>query len=181
MWIRSTVYKKTQYIGLDNVIHKYLLSVWNWNWGGWILSHHPHSITFLRAVSLIIISYHRETGVCDSGNWFGLIDRGWRIGGKIQEWTLCGRYWGKGKGKAVPLQAWSGPEVSRTLRFSNFMTTAQDSGKIVSLYPQEIHMALISVRGWFDPRAIMPPEGLCHWKISMTPSEIEPETCQFAA
>ena len=38
-----------------------------------------------------------------------------------------------GKGKAVPLQAWSGPEVSRKLRFPDFMTTAQDGGKVVSL------------------------------------------------
>jgi hypothetical protein len=34
------------------------------------------------------------------------------------------------KGKAVPLQAWSGPEVSRKLRFPDFLTTAQDGGKI---------------------------------------------------
>jgi hypothetical protein len=34
--------------------------------------------------------------------------------------------------KAVPLQAWSGPEGSRKLRFPNFMTTAQDGGKVVS-------------------------------------------------
>ena len=40
---------------------------------------------------------------------------------------------GKGKGKAVPLQAWSGPEGSRKLRFPYFVTTAQDGGKIVSL------------------------------------------------
>jgi len=30
------------------------------------------------------------------------------------------------KGKAVPLQAWSGPEGSRKLRFPDFMATAQD-------------------------------------------------------
>ena len=36
------------------------------------------------------------------------------------------------KGKAVPLQAWSGPEGSRELRFPDFMT-AQESGKVVSL------------------------------------------------
>jgi len=36
------------------------------------------------------------------------------------------------KGKAVPLQAWSGPEGSRKLRFPDFMTTAQDSDKDVS-------------------------------------------------
>jgi hypothetical protein len=29
-------------------------------------------------------------------------------------------------GKAVPLQAWSGPEGSRKLRFPDFMTTPQD-------------------------------------------------------
>ena len=39
----------------------------------------------------------------------------------------------KGKGKAVPLQTWSGPEDSRKLRFPDFMTTAQDGGKVVSL------------------------------------------------
>jgi hypothetical protein len=37
------------------------------------------------------------------------------------------------KGKAVPLQAWSGPEGSRKLRFPDYMTAAQDSGKVVSL------------------------------------------------
>jgi len=37
------------------------------------------------------------------------------------------------KGKAVPLQAWSGSEGSRKLRFPDFMTTAQDGGKVVSL------------------------------------------------
>ena len=39
----------------------------------------------------------------------------------------------EGKGKAVPLQAWSGPEGSRKLRFPDFMTTAQDGSKVVSL------------------------------------------------
>jgi hypothetical protein len=37
------------------------------------------------------------------------------------------------KGKAVPLQAWSGPEFSRNLRFPDFITTVQDGGKVVSL------------------------------------------------
>jgi len=35
--------------------------------------------------------------------------------------------------KATPLQAWSDPEGSRKLRFLDFMTTAQDGGKVVSL------------------------------------------------
>ena len=43
------------------------------------------------------------------------------------------------------------PEGSRKLRFPDFMTTAQDVRDVVSLthvllYPQEIHLVLISVR-----------------------------------
>ena len=37
------------------------------------------------------------------------------------------------KGKAVPLQAWSGPEGSRKLNLPDFMTTAQGCGKVVNL------------------------------------------------
>jgi len=49
---------------------------------------------------------------------------------------------GKCKDKALPLQAWSGPEGSRKLRFPDFVTTAQDGGKVVShthrpLYPRK--------------------------------------------
>jgi hypothetical protein len=56
------------------------------------------------------------------------------------------------KGKAVRLQAWSGPESSRKLKFPDYMTTAQDGGKVVSLtrrppLPQEMLLVLISVRG----------------------------------
>ena len=39
----------------------------------------------------------------------------------------------KGKGISVPLQAWSGSEGSKKLRFPDFMPTAQDGGKVVSL------------------------------------------------
>ena len=37
------------------------------------------------------------------------------------------------KGEAVPLQARTGPEGSRKLRFPDFVTTAQDGGKVVNL------------------------------------------------
>jgi len=57
------------------------------------------------------------------------------------------------KGKSVLLQAWSGPEGSRKLRFRNFVKTAKDGGKVVGLMhrpplaPQDILLVLISVRG----------------------------------
>jgi len=51
----------------------------------------------------------------------------------LKRWNLPCGVKGKGKGKAVPLQAWSGPEGSRKLRFPDFMTMAQDGGKVVSL------------------------------------------------
>ena len=48
---------------------------------------------------------------------------------------LCyvGRKKVKGKGKAVPLQAWTGPEGSRKLRVPDFVKTTQDGGKFVTL------------------------------------------------
>ena len=39
----------------------------------------------------------------------------------------------KSIGIAVPLKPWSGPECSRKLKFPDFMTTAQDGCKVVSL------------------------------------------------
>jgi hypothetical protein len=36
-------------------------------------------------------------------------------------------------GKAVPLQVWSSPEGAWNLRFPDYMTTAQDGGKVVKL------------------------------------------------
>ena len=46
--------------------------------------------------------------------------------------------------KAVPLQAWSGPEGSRKLMFPDFVAMAQDDGRLSALH---ILLVLISVRG----------------------------------
>jgi len=91
------------------------------------------------------------------------------VRGSHQERTVAGRphsplqlllY----KGKAVPLQARRGPEGSRKLSFPDFVTTAQDGGRLSALrtgrlYPQKILLVLTSVRGWVNPRAMV------QWKI----------------
>ena len=71
---------------------------------------------------------------------------------------------GKGKGKAVPLQARRSPEGSRKLRFVDIVTPAQDGGRLSALltgrlYSQEILLVLISVGGLVDPRVIVRSEG----------------------
>jgi len=68
------------------------------------------------------------------------------------------------KGKAVPLHAWTGPEGSRKLSLPDFVTTAQNGGRLSALrtgrlYPQEILLVLIFVRGRVDPRTIVRSEG----------------------
>jgi len=73
----------------------------------------------------------------------------------------------KDKGESVPIEASSGPEGFRKLRFLDFMTTAQDGGKVVSL----THRPPLPLRkySWYsfllvfvDPRAIVRSEGFCH-------------------
>jgi len=89
-------------------------------------------------------------------------------------WTILGTC--KKKVKQSHYRPWGFQEVEAP-RFQ-VRLSALRTGR---LYPQETFLVLISVRGWVDPRAIVQPEGLCQWKIPMTPSGIEPATFRLVA
>jgi len=65
----------------------------------------------------------------------------------------------KGKGTAVPLQAWSGPEVSRKMRFPDFMTKAQDGGRLSALSTGRLYP---------------PPHRKCSWYSFLLEAESTP-------
>jgi len=86
---------------------------------------------------------------------------GWLLGMRsvLAVLTAVGGLWGyyqshlrlTVKITAVPLQTWSGPEVSRKLSFPDYMTTAQGGGNISPTHwpplPPGSTLVLISVRG----------------------------------
>jgi hypothetical protein len=91
------------------------------------------------------------------------------------------------KGKAAPLQAWTGPEASRKLSFPDFMTTAQDGSKVVSLMNRP-PLPPGNAPGTHLCWRLSRPQGhsaigriLCQWKIPITPAWIEPATFRFVS
>ena len=81
------------------------------------------------------------------------------------------------KGKAVPLQVWSDPEGSRKLRFPDFMTTAQDGGKVVSL----THRPPLPPGNSSCYSFLLEAESkdFMSMKIPVTPAGIEPANFRF--
>jgi len=106
-----------------------VLSVWQF----WDDIHAKWLSTTL-AVPLQVLPAHRPR---QQQHTLSVSDRGWQY--LLHIYSYIFHFSGlcylkqKRKGKVIPLQARSGPEGSRKLRFPDYMTTSQDGGKVVSL------------------------------------------------
>jgi hypothetical protein len=124
----------------SNVI-SFLLSA---NWTRMILLPYVHNVQCLSGKSIMVVHVaaricgRMNTQFCKQTTLFRSVRCirvqglwSYKYGPRLPQCSVC--YVLYCKGKAVPLQAWSGLEGSRKLRFPDFMTTAQDGGNVVSL------------------------------------------------
>jgi hypothetical protein len=87
------------------------------------------------------------------------------------------------KSKSVPLQAWTGPEDSRKLRFPDFVTTAHDSGRLSALRTGRLYTPRKHSRYSFLLEAESTTGLQCDRKdfVLLTQSGIESATFRFVA
>jgi hypothetical protein len=77
---------------------------------------------------------------------------------KVKEKQLNYRPWGFQEVEAPRFQD------NRHMKMASLLAL-----RIGRLYPWEIFLVHFSVRGWVDPRTVVPTEGLFQWKIPMVP------------
>jgi len=82
---------------------------------------------------------------------------------------------------AVPLQAWRGPEGSRKLRLQDFMTTAQDGGRLSALctgrlYPRKYPWYSFLLEAESTPGPLCDRKDFMSMKNPLTSAGIEPAT-----
>ena len=104
--------------------------------------------------------------------------------GNSEGTSLFRRIWGEGK--AIPLQAWTSPEGSRSLRLPDFKKSALEGGRVVSP-TRRPPLPAGNIPGTHFCYRLSQPQGhsttgrICQWKIPITPSEIEPATFRLVA
>jgi hypothetical protein len=93
--------------------------------------------------------------------------------------SLCS-FWRSRFGAAFPVQTWTIPQGSKSLRLPDFENITVESLSVLHT-GQLYHPGNISdtLRSWVDHRATMRPEGLCKWKIPNTPPAIEHATLRL--
>jgi hypothetical protein len=78
--------------------------------------------------------------------------------------------------RTIPREPWEQtsccPETEREVVTPDKKVSERLQLSALRLYPQEIFLVLISVRGWVNPRAIVRPEWFCQLKILVTISNL---------
>jgi hypothetical protein len=97
----------------------------------------------------------RQCSICEQRN--RQITRTYYLSGRLGKGK--GNCKGKGNGKAMPVQDYTGPESSKRVRFLDFITISNKCFKFVIRkhrppLPHEIFLVLIAVRRKVDPAVI---------------------------